>query len=240
MNYTNEKLLSSLAAEYVLGTLRGSARKRFETLIVKEPKVQNAVHYWESQLNSMATNIEPVTAPEKVWVKIEQQLGFSQQSEQVDWNDASAVPPELTKQSSANQIWKVLSSVAVAASFVLAVMFYQFSSDTKSPQYVAVFANAEQQTLWSLDILKDKLFIRSTQNLQKRPQSDYQLWIVPQSGDAPISLGLLRQEGTFTLPRPDAFDLIEIAALAVSLEPKGGSPTGAPTEVLYAAELAQM
>lgn len=232
MNYTQSKLLSSLASEYVLGTLRGSARNRFESLKVKDAKVQEAVQYWESQLNVMATSIKPIDPPASVWKKIELTLGFT--------NDLSPsqVPSEIRKQPSANKSWKAISGLAVAASLVMSIMFYQYSTDFTSPKSVAVFANAEQQTLWSVDVRKNNLFIRSTQNLPKRPANDYELWIVPASGSAPISLGLLQQEGTFTLPKPELFDEVEIAALAVSIEPKGGSPTGAPTEVLFTTELA--
>ncbi|OKY26424.1 anti-sigma factor [Thalassotalea sp. PP2-459] len=235
MNYTQSELLSSLASEYVLGTLRGPARHRFESLKVKDAKVQDAVQYWESQLNVMATSIKPIDPPARVWKKIELSLGFVSNSDDLT---NPRVSNEIREQPSANKSWKVISGLAVAASFILSVMFYQFSTDFKSPNSVAVFANAEQQTLWSVDVRKDNLFIRSTQNLAKRPANDYELWIVPASGGAPISLGLLQQEGTFTLPKPRVFDEVEIAALAVSIEPKGGSPTGAPTEVLFTTQLA--
>ncbi|MDO6426700.1 anti-sigma factor [Thalassotalea sp. 1_MG-2023] len=232
MNYTQSELLSSLASEYVLGTLRGSARNRFESLKVKDARIQEAVQYWESQLNVMATSIKPIEPPASVWKKIELSLGFTNEL------STSPVPSEVRKQPSANSGWKAISGLAIAASFILSIMFYQYTNDFKSPKSVAVFANADQQTLWSVDVRENNLFIRSTQNLPKRPTNDYELWIVPASGSAPISLGLLKQEGTFTLPKPEVFDDVEIAALAVSIEPKGGSPTGAPTEVLFTTELA--
>ncbi|WP_239058995.1 hypothetical protein [Colwellia sp. Arc7-D] len=43
--------------------------------------------------------------------------------------------------------------------------------------------------------------------------------------------------GKLTLSKPELFDQIEIAALAVSLEPLGGSPNGSPTTVLYTSKL---
>ncbi|GBL04959.1 anti-sigma factor domain-containing protein [Glaciecola sp. KUL10] len=243
MKYNDNNLQSSLAAQYVLGTLRGAARKRFESLRVQNRDIQEAVNYWESQLNAMATSIEPVSPPQSIWINIEQMLGFV--SKQQDQSESTLVTirnervtSDMQAKPSANQAWKAITSVAVAASFVLAIFFVQFNKDINYPEAVAIFANNEQQTLWSLDVRKNHIFVRSTQNLEKLAQKDYQLWIVPASGDQPISIGLLQQEGSFTLPKPENFDHIQIAALAVSLEPKGGSPTGAPTEVLFATELA--
>lgn len=56
---------------------------------------------------------------------------------------------------------------------------------------------------------------------------DLELWAVPEEG-APRSLGLLPAKGKFQ-GRLNKQDLGHVKALAVSEEPKGGSPTGAPT-----------
>jgi anti-sigma-K factor RskA len=59
----------------------------------------------------------------------------------------------------------------------------------------------------------------------------HELWALPANGAAPVSLGLLPQTGS----RKVALDPVQAAALlaagqlAVSREPAGGSPTGAPT-----------
>jgi len=64
--------------------------------------------------------------------------------------------------------------------------------------------------------------------------------MVAADGRPPISLGLLPKQGKLSLPRSALFDQVQVAALAVSLEPLGGSPTGQPTTVLYTAELVAM
>jgi anti-sigma-K factor RskA len=62
--------------------------------------------------------------------------------------------------------------------------------------------------------------------------------MLPANGQAPISLGLLPQNQERILQVPAAAKDLMIAALAVSIEPKGGSPTGAPTgDVLFTAEI---
>jgi anti-sigma-K factor RskA len=62
-----------------------------------------------------------------------------------------------------------------------------------------------------------------------------ELWAVPPSG-APRSLGLIAGNAATVVRRDKLLD--GTAALAVSLEPSGGSPTGAPTgPVLYVGKL---
>ena len=57
-------------------------------------------------------------------------------------------------------------------------------------------------------------------------QQALELWAVPAQG-APRSLGLVRADGATTLLRAHLLD--NTAAFAVSVEPAGGSPPGAPT-----------
>ena len=62
-----------------------------------------------------------------------------------------------------------------------------------------------------------------------------QLWALPEGRD-PQSLGLIAASGIgrVALPVPAGVAFQSVPALAVSLEPAGGSPTGKPTgPVLY-------
>ena len=63
-----------------------------------------------------------------------------------------------------------------------------------------------------------------------------ELWALPSSGGPPRSLGVISEKATTVLKKGDV--LKGASGLAVSLEPPGGSPTGAPTgPVLYAGKL---
>ena len=57
-----------------------------------------------------------------------------------------------------------------------------------------------------------------------------ELWMLP-DGRAPVSVGLVPATGIdrVALRAPAGVALQDIPALAVSVEPAGGSPTGAPT-----------
>ena len=64
---------------------------------------------------------------------------------------------------------------------------------------------------------------------------DVQLWLV-REGQAPISLGVLRADGPnrIALAPADLAAAAELPSLALSIEPTGGSPTGAPTGPIVA------
>ena len=73
------------------------------------------------------------------------------------------------------------------------------------------------------------------------PGKALELWAVPPNG-APRSLGLISANGSTVLKRDKLalalLDASRTAALAVSVEPPGGSPTGAPTgPVVFAGKL---
>jgi len=62
------------------------------------------------------------------------------------------------------------------------------------------------------------------------PNQSYELWLLPADGRAPISLAVLGQLQARVVVSDDNAKLVQNGAkLAVSVEPAGGSPTGAPT-----------
>ena len=75
MNLFLGELPERLAAEYVLGTLTGGARRRFEALLPAHPALRNAVAGWEKRLLPMALKAETVQPTAAVWNAIEARLG---------------------------------------------------------------------------------------------------------------------------------------------------------------------
>ena len=59
MKSANRELVDRLAAEYVLGTLRGRARRRFERWFVS-PQVGSLVRAWEQRLAGLEPPLERV------------------------------------------------------------------------------------------------------------------------------------------------------------------------------------
>ena len=74
MNYKNETLRNVLAAEYVLGTLRGGARRRYQQLMMESQLITETTWMWEQYLNGLGQNMQPVEPPASIWQAIERQL----------------------------------------------------------------------------------------------------------------------------------------------------------------------
>ena len=229
MNYQNENLKNALAAEYVLGTLRGPARQRYQKLMMQHASISDATQTWEQHLNGLGQKLPPVTPDVSVWQRIELQLGFT-----VEPSRDNVVPIAKSK----SRIWPGIAGLASAAAVVLAVLLLNVGPiPTQDAQQLALVNNEQAELLWALEIAADTIDVQATKSLVAQTNVDYELWIVAADGRAPISLGLLPKTGKLTLGKPELFDQIEIAALAVSLEPLGGSPNGSPTTVLYTSKL---
>ena len=226
MNYDNQKLIDMLAAEYVLGTLKGSARKRFQRLMLSSNRIREATWMWEQHLNSLASAIKSVPPDSHVWEKISQRIDPQQVIDQ-----SNVIQPKAS-------IWKAWSLIATAASIVLALIVWQPQAPVEQiTQQIALFKDASEKPLWFIDINEQGLSIKASDQLLARSDKDYQLWMILKGQDTPISLGLLPKDGVKSLLKDTRFNAQNIALLAISLEPIGGSPNGLPSEVLYTTEL---
>jgi anti-sigma-K factor RskA len=70
MNLRDPDRADALAGEYVLGTLRGRARQRFERVARTERIVADAVRGWEERLLPLAEALSPNAPPSRVWAAI--------------------------------------------------------------------------------------------------------------------------------------------------------------------------
>lgn len=232
MDYGRPELADALAAEYVAGTLRGPARRRFETLLAAHPALQAAVSGWQARLMPLTLAVDAEVPPPRVWRNVEQRL----------WpQEATAAPAAWWRRLA---VWRGVSAFATVAAVTLGLLLA--SPQPAVPPVVVVLQStgAEGQMVSSFvaSVSGDgrALVTQPIQPVALSPDRVLELWSVPPQG-APKSLGLIKANGTTVLAR-DKLPLTLLkggtAALAVSVEPPGGSPTGAPTgPVVYAGKL---
>ena len=75
MDYSRPQLADRLAAEYVAGTLRGPARRRFESLLPAHPMLREATRAWQARLMPLTAPITPVQPSGEVWRRISERIG---------------------------------------------------------------------------------------------------------------------------------------------------------------------
>ncbi|MBF8291416.1 MAG: hypothetical protein HW417_976 [Steroidobacteraceae bacterium] len=213
-------VLDLLAAEFVLGTLAGAARRRFERWRDADPFVERRVRAWEDRLAGLAFQLEPVTPSPGVWVSIERQIG-----------------PVLQGR------WRAVAA-SIAAIAVLGFGWFLWQQLRVAPPAAeAVIASKAGEALWRVELAADGEYVEvSAVGAVSYPdQRSLELWALPPEA-SPVSLGLMPASGRLRLVLDERQRAaVGLAAnVAVSEEPLGGSPTGAPTgPVLYVAAIAR-
>lgn len=216
MTSDNEARDEALAAEYALGTLQGGARLRFQRRLRSEPVLLQRVARWQSLLGGLDHPLTPVAPSDTLWKKI----ALSLPAEQRPPASRRALP------------WLAAACVALG----LLAAAYTLREPALTP--LAVLADAQHHSQWvvSVNRQRDVISLAPLQPRAVRDDQSLQLWLIP-PGQAPVSLGLVDTETSRRYVLTASATLTE-ATLAISLEPRGGSPTGQPTgPVLYSASL---
>ncbi|MDO9250509.1 anti-sigma factor domain-containing protein [Hydrogenophaga sp.] len=248
------ELLDRLASAYALGTLRGGARRRFETLAREQAPVRAAALIWQSRVASMNELQAPAEPSPAVWTRIDNLVRAEREkTAMAAAREAKAPPPGGWLRSLA--LWRGTTAAGALAT-VLAVVTAVGLRDEMGAQigelqaklsaqpqieYVAVL-NDEQASasmLVTFDPKNGRLTLQRVGGYQEAADKSLQLWALP-PGAAPRSLGVLSQEKLLQLAA-DQRDVREVPALAISLEPRGGVPseTGPTGPVLFKGALIQ-
>jgi anti-sigma-K factor RskA len=218
MDYGRLPLADRLAAEYVLGTLRGGARRRFDTLLPAHPLLRTAVTDWQARLAPLTDSVPAVEPSAQLWARIEQRLFGAETQAGVPWWRRLG-------------LWQGLATTATVAAIGLGVLLNQ-PQPVQPPIVIVLNANPDAvgvvpaRFVASLTPDGRALVLRPVDAVALDASRALELWAVPGQG-APRSLGLVRPDQATTVLRTQLLD--NTAAFAVSLEPAGGSPTGAPT-----------
>jgi anti-sigma-K factor RskA len=247
MNIQNHpSLVDQLAASYALGTLRGGARRRFETLARDNATLRAAALIWQSRLASVA-ELQPEVAPSPaLWQRIENLVNAEKQAQAMQAaRNANAAPSPVSGSWWASLgLWRGATAAGALAAVIAAVSGVTVNtrlsgqvqelsarlSSTPVIEYVAVLADdkASASMLVTFDANTKKLVLKRVGDFREQPDKSLELWALP-PGAAPRSLGVLTGDAVVRLTAADS-DIRQSPALAISLEPKGGvAPGSAPT-----------
>ncbi len=227
--------IDGLAAEYVLGTLDAGERASVAARRQREPHFDAAIRSWERRLAPLNEAVPEIAAPLSIWQIVEARISGAPRSV-----NGGAEVIDLKRRLS---LWRTsaIAASAIAASLILAVGVRELTPQPKPRNLVAVLQKDAASPAFLVTVnIEDRLMTVQPVAAKREAGKSYELWIVHDSLGAPKSLGVIDDASTMQRPTLATYkrDVIEGATLAVSLEPEGGSPTGAPTgPVVFAGKM---
>ena len=227
MKYRDPVLRKALAAEYALGTLQGRARRRFERILEANPELTRLVTAWQEQLQPLNESLEPIQPPARVWRRIERRIAAHRPRGRIGdlWNSLA--------------FWRAAALAGTIAALVLAIVLASVARPAQIMLVVMEDQSREPKITVSWDMHdggRKRMRVRVVGHQSMAPETAWELWMLRDGDQRPISLGLITTHGMQDLLlSPGLSETLDTAAgMAMSVEPAGGSPTGAPTgPVLY-------
>ncbi|MDM0059114.1 anti-sigma factor [Variovorax fucosicus] len=248
MRYSDNGLLDALASTYVLGTLEGGARRRFERLQQDRGDVRMRVIQWEQCLGQLALSVPAHQPSLHLWPAI-----------------AARTQPEPAPRQTSSSRWSkwlrpagvglggvVAGVIAASALFVSAPSVFisidQFAmrSGEHWPQgYVGVLNDAQGQGRLLVSSLRRGKTLRLEvlgAPIARALASDewLVLWALPDDG-APFAIGVVPATGFQVSTMPDTSEklLFTVSRLIVTRE-RSATPSQPSTEVMLSGSCAKL
>lgn len=222
MNYSRVELLDRLASEYVLGTLHGGARRRFDKLLKQSRAARVAVEDWEQRLAPLNNALPPVTPPPQLWAKIEARIGA-----------ASVARPVL--RSWWSSLWKPALGFAFGAALTFGLVqsmpgaFVSLDSLAQREQalpqsYVGLLLDREGMPTLLISSTRHgaRVTVKTLRPVEVPSGKIVQVWALPKEG-APFPIGVATPtkppgSTTFEMAASSEKLLSAVTRLAVSFE----------------------
>lgn len=234
------------AGEYALGVLDAAGRAAAETRIAADPGFARLVADWEQKLSPWYAGIDPVAVPPHVWPRVRTALG---------WASAAPAPRGIWHNTG---FWRAATALAAVLA-VFAVLVGRAPVDApredavvvapaspppapapaepaepaaEVPLPVTTLAHEDGTPGWlaSVDPAHGRVLMVPVPTSGDPTGRVAELWVIPEGG-TPASLGVVSNDSSHSVEVPDTLRdaLVAGSTLAITLEPPGGAPQGAPT-----------
>jgi anti-sigma-K factor RskA len=218
------------AAEFVLGTMSGSERSDFQRELARNRALRDLVGDWEKRLAPLAAGAGEADPPPDMIERIERAIDAADRQ----------VFARVRQLERSRRVWRSLAvaATALAAALALFIVVPRIGG-SGGREYIAVVNRGGELPALIVKVDLDRRVL-SVQPVSAEAPSDrsLELWFIA-AGRSPASLGVMG-EGTKTEVLPASLSQSDLkgSAFAVSVEPRGGSPTGSPTgPVVYSGTL---
>ena len=228
MNLLDPAERSTLAGEYVLGTLSDADQTVFAMALARDPALRAEVAAWQDRLLGLAPPTLVVEPPAGLWSRIAQSLALA--------------PPALRQPTRPQPqplwqrlgFWQGLTAAAALACLALAVSLalHLGGADTAAPHLVAVLQSPDKNAVGWLVEAHAGGSVRLLPLAGGEPVpagSTLQFWTKGERDAGPTSLGLVTPGTPVVVPASKIPGLAERHLFEITLEPAGGSPLNRPT-----------
>ncbi|MFD0858533.1 anti-sigma factor [Roseovarius aquimarinus] len=208
-----------LAGEYALGLMDREAAAAFEARLAREPELRALYAEWAESLAGLTDAAAPETPPARVRREIEARL--------------FGAPVRRPFAGLRGLGWLVGGAVAATLALYVALnagLLGQGPAMPGAPDFVAEVAAEDGGLVVLATYDTDAGALRLERRAGAAPEGRVlELWLIA-GEDAPVSLGLLPEDAAGEIAVDPALGArMAGGILAISDEPPGGSPTGAPT-----------
>ncbi len=229
--HEHPSLVDKLASSYVLGTLQGSARTRFEVVMQTRPNVAAAVSDWSERLSPLHMALPSLEPKAALWQSIAKQTQLA---------------PKVTAPTRA--WWQsLLMPLPIGAMVIglgvggLVPVLWQMQSlsqrQTVLPEsYVGVLATPEGKAGLTVSSLRQGKVVELQQaKLPALPaEKTLYLWRIDKEGQvAPVAAIPNEKWSTIALAEPSEAVFFSATELAVSMEPTGSAPSKPSQAFIY-------
>jgi len=219
----------AVAAEYVLGVLAADERQAIARRIDTDAAFAKLVDHWEVTLSPMATGYAQVEPPASVKQALDRKL----------FSTAASTGTERAGIWQSLAFWRGLTVAAFAALALYAAVPLLSPTPPDAPAERLVASLAPQQSDVHYFVVYDGRagdIGLSHVTGERASGRDFELWVI-EAGQAPESLGIIPAGSNVHLAVSGDVQrkIASGAVFAISLEPAGGSTTGAPTGPVVAA-----
>lgn len=226
-NRTDMDERSILAAEYALGILTGDEARRARALAASDASFREEVARWTGRFAPLLDQVPAVEPPAQLWARIVASGRRGHASDNV-----VALRRRL-------RLWRAsavgMAGLAACLALILLVQApgpgpVPVEPVPSRPMVAVVGDEQEAKLLASWDPDRRQLVMAVSGELPRGSDRSHELWVIP-SGGKPVSLGTLSGSDQSHIRLAEALAQLmrEGATIAISIEPRGGSPTGAPT-----------
>lgn len=228
------------AGEFVLGVLDAAEQAEVARAAAADPALQAAIAAWERRLAPLARLVDPVAPPAALWERLAGSIAAAPAAgEVVTFARPVAIDRRLVRR------WQAATAVSLALAASLAVVaalpvLRRPPSAAPAPGLLVASLATYGQPAAGFVAAVDHgtLTVRPAAAATVPAGRDLELWSLPPGAKAPAPLGVLPAGGVRLTGSPATTPGTQIL---ISLEPRGGSPTGQPTgPVLFAGRLARL